>query len=53
MITKEDKEYLLRTRLKVLEGLNNRKISQDVEVEDSIEDIQAKIQALTNMLEML
>jgi hypothetical protein len=53
MISKEDKIYLISSRLKNLEGLKNRINSQDSEVTESMEDILLKIQVLTNMLEML
>jgi len=53
MILKEDKEYLLRTHLKLLEGEKKMKIALNPYVKDSLGDIEAKIQALTNMLEML
>jgi hypothetical protein len=53
MISTDDKRYLIFSRLKNLEGLKNRKISQDPEVFESIEDLNSQIQALTNMLEML
>jgi hypothetical protein len=53
MISTDDKRYLISSRLKNLEGLKNRKNSQDPEVFESIEDLNSQIQALTNMLEML
>jgi hypothetical protein len=53
MISTDDKRYLISSRLKNLEGLKNRKISQDPEVPESTEDLNLQIQALTNMLEML
>ena len=53
MVSKQDKYYLISSRIKVLEGLKNRKNSQDPEVFESIEDLNSQIQALTNMLEML
>jgi hypothetical protein len=53
MVSTEDKEYLISSRLKNLEGLKNRKVSQDPEVFESMEDLNSQIQALTNMLEML
>lgn len=53
MISIEDKIYLISSKIKVLEGLKNRKNSQDIEVSESIEDIDTQIQVLTNMLEML
>jgi len=52
MIDKEYKEYVINSRLKDLSG----KISCIGTEEDSgelLEDLQAKIQALTNLLEML
>jgi len=53
MISIEDKVYLISSKIKVLEGLKNRLNSQDPEVYESMEDIESKIQALTNLLEML
>lgn len=53
MISIQDKDYLISSRLKNLEGLKNRKSSQDPEVTDSLEDLNSQAQALTNMLEML
>jgi hypothetical protein len=50
-IEKEYKEYLLKSKIKALEGLKNRKTSGDAEILDSMEDLDAQIQALTNMLE--
>jgi len=53
MIQVEDKKYLIRSKIKVLEGLKNRYLDNDQEVFDSLEDIESQIQALTNLLEML
>jgi hypothetical protein len=53
MISKEDKIYLISSRLQVLHGERSCKINGDIDILDSIEDIDSKIQALTNMLEML
>jgi hypothetical protein len=47
----KDKEYLILTRIKSLNG--RKKMVLDGEVEDSLPDIEAQIQALTNLLEML
>jgi cell fate (sporulation/competence/biofilm development) regulator YmcA (YheA/YmcA/DUF963 family) len=51
-ITKEDKVYLINSRIKSLNGRINL-IGTDEDFGDSLEDLQAQIQALTNMLEML
>jgi hypothetical protein len=53
IIEKQDKEYLITSKIKVLQGLKNRYLDNDQEVLDSIEDIESQIQALTNLLEML
>lgn len=53
MISKEDMSYLIKSKIKVLDGEKNCKLSNDPDITDSIEDIENKIQALTNMLEML
>ena len=48
----EHKEYLINSRIKSLNGRINS-IGTEEDSGESIEDLQAKIQALTNMLEML
>ena len=53
IIEKEYKEYIIASKLKVLEGLKNRYLDNDQEVFDSLEDIESQTQALTNLLEML
>ena len=53
MIQKEDKEYLIKSKIKVLNGKMNRYLDNDPEILDSLEDINLQIQALTNVLEML
>ena len=53
MIQAEDKEYLIASKIKVLEGKKNRYLDSDPEILDSLEDINLQIQALTNLLEML
>jgi len=47
----KDKEYLILTRIKSLNG--RKKMILDGEIEDSLSDIEAQIQALTNLLEMI
>lgn len=47
-----NKEYLIKTKIKSLIGRKNM-ISNGEYVEDSLEDIEAQIQALTNLLEMI
>jgi hypothetical protein len=49
----QDKQYLIQSKIKVLEGRRNRFLNNDPEITDSIEDIESQIQALTNVLEML
>lgn len=53
MITVEDKIYLISSKIKVLEGLKNRINSQDPEVIESMQDVEAQIEALTNLIEMI
>jgi hypothetical protein len=48
----EYKKYLINSRIKSLNGRINS-IGAEEDSGESIEDLQAKIQALTNMLEML
>jgi hypothetical protein len=48
----EHKEYLINSRIKSLNGRINS-IGTEEDSGESIEDLQAKIQVLTNMLEML
>ena len=51
-IEKEYKEYLINSRIKSLNGRINL-IGTDEDFGDSLEDLQAQIQVLTNLLEML
>ena len=51
-IEKIDKEYLINSKIKSLNGKINL-IGTDEDSGESLEDLQAKIQVLTNMLEML
>ena len=53
MIQRENKEYLINSKLKVLEGLKSRKTNGDVEVLESMEDLDAQISALTSFLETI
>ena len=53
MVQIEDKEYLIKSKIKVLEGKKNRYLNNDSEMLDSLEDIDLQIQVLTNLLEML
>jgi DNA-binding FrmR family transcriptional regulator len=48
----EYKKYLINSRIKSLNGRINS-IGTEEDSGDSLEDLQAQIQALTNMLEML
>ena len=50
IIKKEDKEYLITSKIKALEGLKSQKISGDGDVLDSIEDINAQLKALNTLL---
>jgi stalled ribosome rescue protein Dom34 len=51
-IGKEYKEYLINSRIKSLRGRVSL-IGTEEDSGESLEDLQAKIQVLTNMLEML
>jgi hypothetical protein len=51
-IEKEYRLYIIEQRIKSLNGRINL-IGTEEDSGESIEDLQAKIQALTNMLEML
>ena len=48
----EYKEYLISSRIKSLNGIVNL-IGTEEDSGESLEDLQAKVQVLTNMLEML
>jgi len=52
MIDKEYKIYLINSKIKDLNGKVNS-IGTQEDSGESLEDLQAKIQALTNLLEML
>jgi hypothetical protein len=49
---KQDKIYYISCRIKALNGKINS-AGTDEDLGENLEDIQAQIQALTNMLEML
>jgi len=51
-IEKIDKEYLINSRIKSLNGRVSL-IGTEEDSGESLEDLQAQIQALTNVLEML
>jgi len=51
-IEKEYKEYLINTKIKSLNGKINC-IGTEEDFGESIEDLQAQIQVLTNLLKML
>jgi len=51
-IEKMHKKYLINSRIKSLNGKINS-IGTEEDSGDSLENLQAQIQALTNMLEML
>jgi hypothetical protein len=48
----EHKMYLINSKIKALNGKKNM-ISDGEYVEETLEDIEAQIQALTNLLEMI
>lgn len=51
-IEREHKEYLINSRIKSLNG-KIMLIGTEYDSGESLKDLQSKIQALTNMLEML
>lgn len=51
-LTKLEKEYLINSRIKSLNGKINL-IGTEEDFGESIENLQNKIQALTNLLEMI
>jgi len=51
-LEKEEKIHLVNNRIKALNGKINI-IDTEEDSGESLEDIQAKIQALTNLLEMI
>ena len=51
-LEKEDKNYLIGIKIKSLNGKINS-IGTEEDSGESIEDLQAKIQVLTNLLEMI
>lgn len=51
-LTKLEKEYLINSKIKDLNGKINL-IGTEEDTGDSLENLQAKIQALTNLLEMI
>lgn len=51
IIDNTDKQYAISSRIKYLEG--KKQLILDGEIEESLSDIEAKIQALTNLLELL
>ena len=53
MISKEDMSYLIKSKIKALDGKKNCKLNNDADITESIEDIDAQIKALTNLLEMI
>lgn len=53
MITIQEKAVIIKIRIKLLEGRKYCKLKDDLDILESLEDIENKIQALTNMLEML
>ena len=52
-LEKEYLQYLLEQRIKSLNGTKSIILDGEVEIKDTLTDINNKIQALTNMLEML
>lgn len=51
-LTRVEKEYLINSKIKDLNGKINL-IGTEEDTGDSLENLQAKIQALTNLLEMI
>jgi len=51
-ISREDKIYLINTKIKALNGKINL-IGTEEDFGEPLEDIQAQIQVLTNLLEMI
>jgi hypothetical protein len=51
-LTRLEKEYLINSKIKDLNGKINL-IGTEEDTGDSLENLQAKIQALTNLLEMI
>lgn len=51
-LEKEHKEYLINSRIKSLNGKINL-IGTEEDSGESLKDLQAKIQVLTNLLEMI
>lgn len=52
-IEREYKEYLIKSKIKSLEGLKNIKINEDEEIVDSIEDINSQIAVLSDLLKTI
>jgi hypothetical protein len=52
-LEKKDKEYLIQTKIKVLNGKKELLFQNNPIDDDTEKTINDKIQALTNMLEML
>jgi hypothetical protein len=52
-ITIEDKIYLIGSKIKSLNGRKQMILDQDPDISESIEEVEAKIQVLTNLLEMI
>jgi hypothetical protein len=51
-IEKKDLTYAIESKIKYLNGRKNM-ISEGEELEDTLEDIEAQIEALTNALKMI
>jgi len=51
-LTRLEKEYLINSKIKDLNGKINL-IGTEEDTGDSLENLQSKIQALTNLLEMI
>jgi hypothetical protein len=52
-INLEDKRYLINSKIKSLNGRKQMILDNDPEILESIDEIEAKIQVLTNLLEMI
>jgi hypothetical protein len=52
-INTEHKVYLINSKIKSLNGRKQMVLDNDPEILESIDEIEAKIQVLTNLLEMI
>jgi hypothetical protein len=52
-LDKEYLRYLLEQRIKTLSGTKSLILNNEIEIQETVTDIDSQIQALTNMIEML